>query len=170
MPSFRTLLFVLLATGTLALALLPNAEKPDVRARVDAPASLDAGAKGRIAVEMKLGSGWHVNSHTPSETYLIPTVVTLTASRGTLSPVRYPKDVEKQFSFSEKPLRVYEGTVRFEADLDLPADAIGPASIRGSLSYQACNDRQCFPPGKILLEASVAVSDAGKSGSLAHRR
>lgn len=157
-PSFRTLLFVALTTGSLALALSPSAERPDVRAKVDAPVSLVAGARGTIAVEMNLGSGWHVNSHTPSEAYLIPTSVTLTVSRGTLSAVRYPKDVEKRFSFSDKPLRVYEGTVRFEADLDLPAEATGPVSIRGNLSYQACNDRQCFAPAKIPMEASVAVS------------
>ena len=111
---------------------------------------------------MRLGPGWHVNSHTPSESFLIPTEVALTVSSGMLSAVRYPKDVERTFSFSEKPLRVYEGTVRFEADVDLPSDAIAPISIRGSVSYQACNDRQCFAPSKIPLEATVAVTGARK--------
>jgi Disulphide bond corrector protein DsbC len=98
-----------------------------------------------------------VNSHTPSESYLIPTEVTLTASAGALSSVRYPKDVEKRFSFSDKPLRVYAGTVRFEADLDLPSGAGGSVSIAGSVSYQACDDKQCFTPAKIPLEAPIAV-------------
>lgn len=166
MRSFRIVL-VLLATGLLTLALSPNAEKPDVQAKVKTPDHVSAGARGKIAVEMTMGPGWHVNSHTPSESFLIPTNVSLTASAGTLSPIRYPKDVEKQFSFSDKPLRVYEGTVRFETDLDLPADAAGPVAIRGNVSYQACNDRQCFPPGKIPLEASIPVSGGGKSGTSA---
>lgn len=154
-------LFGVLATALFRPALSP--EKPDVRARILAPPPLAAGSKATLAVEMTLGANWHVQSHFPSEKYLIPTVVTLSASAGELSPIRYPKDVEKRFSFAEKPLRVYEGTVRFETSLQLPAGAIGEVSITGTLSYQACNERQCFAPAQIPLAASFAVS-AGAVG------
>ncbi len=145
---------VLATTATLPL----HAEKPDVRAKIIVPASAPAGAKSTLAVELTLGPQWHVNSHTPSETFLIPTDLSLTTSAGTLSPVRYPSQVERRFSFSEKPLRVYEGTVRFETDLDLPSTAAGKAAIAGTLSYQACNDRQCFAPAKIPLDATIGIS------------
>ena len=135
-----------------------SAEGPDIRAKVTAPASLAPGAKGKVVVEMTMGAGWHVNSHTPSEKFLIPTNVTLAASAGTFSAVRYPKDVERRFEFSETPLRVYEGTVRFEADLALPRDAAGKVAVSGAVSYQACDDKQCFAPAKIPLETSVAIS------------
>jgi len=128
---------------------------PDVRATLAAPPAAAAGAKTTIAVEMTIGPGWHVNSHTPSEPYLIPTAATLTASAGSLSPVRYAKDEEKKFTFSDKPLRVYTGTVRFETDLEVPAGASGDVSVEGNLSYQACNDQQCFPPARIPLKAVV---------------
>lgn len=162
MLSFRSLLLALFAAAP-ALCPLPlfAAEKPDVRARITAPANLAAGSKATLAVEMTLGTSWHVNSHNPSEKFLIPTEVTLTTSAGALSPVRYPKDVERRFAFSDKPLRVYAGTARFETDLELPAGASGKVSVAGNLSYQACNDRQCFPPAKVPLEASLAVSTAG---------
>jgi hypothetical protein len=137
-----------------------GAEAPDVGARVVAPTKLAAGATATVIVEMALGSNWHVNSHTPSEKFLIPTEVKLTTSAGTLSAVRYPPQVEKRFPFSEKPMAVYEGTVRFESDLSLPRGAAGPVSLAGTLSYQACNDKQCFAPAKIPLEASIAVSGA----------
>jgi len=153
-------LFAILAVASALIPIPLPAEKPDVRARLIAPAELAAGSKGTIAVEMTIGGKWHVNSHTPSESYLIPTEVTLTASAGALSSVRYPGDVEKRFSFSDKPLRVYAGTVRFEADLDLPAGAGGSVSIAGSVSYQACDDKQCFAPAKIPLEATLAVRAA----------
>lgn len=149
-------LFAILATVFLSEPLAA-AEKPDVRARLIAPARLTSGSKTTLAVEMTIGSGWHVNSHMPSEPYLIPTNVSLTAPRGNLSAVRYPKDVSRRFEFSEKPLRVYEGTVRFEADLDVPAGAGGDLRMAGDLSYQACNERQCFAPAKIPLEATIAV-------------
>ncbi len=146
------------ALAACALPLL--AQKPDVRARIVAPSSLAAGSKATLTIELTLGPTWHVNSHTPSETFLVPTDLDLTTSAGTLSPVHYPAHVERRFSFSEKPLRVYEGTVRFETDLALPAAARGQASIAGALSYQACNDQQCFPPAKIPLEASIAITSA----------
>ncbi len=157
------LLPALLASGTLLAAGPTPAQSPDVRARIVAPAGLAAGTTGTVAVELTLGPGWHANSHTPSEKFLIPTVVTLGSPGGTFSPVRYPKDVERKFSFADSPLRVYEGTVRFEADLTIPKEASGPVPLSGSVSYQACNDRQCFAPAAIPLQASVAVLPAGRS-------
>jgi DsbC/DsbD-like thiol-disulfide interchange protein len=147
--------------GLLALfcfALPLRAEKPDVRARIVAPPSVAAGATATLVVEMTLGPDWHVNSHTPGEKYLIPTSVTLTTTTGALSPIRYPPHVEKRFAFSEEPMAVYEGTVRFQTDLSLPDDATGEVSIAGTVAFQACNDRQCFPPSKIPLEAKLTAS------------
>lgn len=138
--------------------IAPAAGGPDIRAKLAAPPEIKAGAKTTIAVEMTIGSGWHVNSHTPSEPYLIPTAASLTASAGSLSPVRYAKDEEKRFTFSDKPLRVYTGTVRFETDLEVPAGASGDVSVEGNLSYQACNDQQCFPPAKIPLKATAKIT------------
>lgn len=144
----------------------PSAAKPDVQATLLTPATAASGSKATIAVELKLGPGWHVNSHTPSESFLIPTSVTLSSGTARLSPVRYPKPVEKRFGFSEKPLAVYEGTVRFETELEVPAGAAGSVTITGSLSYQACNDQQCFAPATIPLKAGVmTITGPAKSVS-----
>jgi hypothetical protein len=152
MRSFLTLLF--LASAALSTA----AGGPDIRAKLVAPPEVKAGAKTTVAIEMTIGPGWHVNSHTPSEPYLIPTAAALTASAGTLSPIRYAKDEEKKFSFSDKPLRVYTGTVRFETDLEVPAKGGADVTLEGNLSYQACNDQQCFPPAKIPLKAAAKIT------------
>jgi DsbC/DsbD-like thiol-disulfide interchange protein len=134
------------------------AEKPDVHARLEASARLVAGTTLPVVVEMTIGSGWHVNSHTPTEKYLIPTVITLGSGGGTFSPVRYPPDVVKQLAFAQHPLRIYEGTVTFESDFHVSADAAGPLRIAGAAAYQACDDRQCFPPSRIPLEAVIQIS------------
>jgi hypothetical protein len=150
----------LLALAILVLpvsAPLAAAEKPDVRAKLTTLGPAAGGSKALLVVELTVGAGWHVNSHTPSEPWLIPTNVTLAASGGTLSPVRYPGDVARRFEFSEKPLRVYEGTVRFEADLDLPAKN-GAFRVTAEIAYQACNERQCFAPAKIPLSATIIRS------------
>ena len=156
-PRPRVVTLLLAAAATLAVSMPLLAQKPDVKVRVVLPPGATPGAKTPVVVEMTLGPKWHVNSHKPSEDFLIPTDVTLKASEGRLSPIRYPKDVEKKFAFSEKPLKVYEGTVRFEADLDLPPSAKGVISLSGTLGYQACNDEQCFMPEKVPLEAKLPV-------------
>ena len=152
---------------TIALALLGplplSAEKPDVHARILAPASAAPGAKVTVVVELTIGPRWHVNSHTPAEAFLIPTDLSLTASAGTLSPVRYPPHAERRFAFSDKPLRVYEGSVRLEADIEIPSNAPESISISGALAYQACNEQQCFAPAKIPLAATVSLARPSKN-------
>ena len=160
----RRILVVMAVACAFAARVRPlDAQKPDVRANLIVPPSVPAGARATLYVELSLGPNWHVNSHTPSEAFLVPTDLSLSTSAGTLSPVRYPPQVERRFSFSEKALQVYEGTVRFETDLSLPADARGKASISGALFYQACNDHQCFPPAKIPLGADIVISQARKA-------
>ncbi|MFI5181676.1 MAG: protein-disulfide reductase DsbD domain-containing protein [Thermoanaerobaculia bacterium] len=168
--SRRSTLLVPFALALLVLArpatpAPPDASKPDVKAALLAPRAAAPGSKTTVVVELTLGRGWHVNSHTPSESFLIPTNVTLASGTGRLSSVRYPKHVEKRFAFWEKPLAVYEGTVRFEADLEVPSGAAGKVAISGQLSYQACNDQQCFAPAKIPLEASVGLAPPSKAPS-----
>ena len=151
-----------LAGGLLAASLgsvvARAADKPDVRAKVIVAEHAVAGSKVPVVVEMTIAPGFHVNSHTPSDKFLIPTNVAITATAGSLSAFRYPRDVEKRFSFSDKPLKVYEGTVRFEADLELPAETKGDVTLQGALTYQACNDVQCFAPARIELEARLAAA------------
>ena len=155
----RTLLrapIVLLAAWLAAPSLA--AERPDVRAALQAPAKLAPGARATVTVELRIGEGWHVNSHAPADVFLVPTEVALAAPGAKLSAVRYPKDVERRFPFSDKPLRVYDGTVRFEADLELPRTATGNVTVEGSVSYQACNERQCFAPASLPLQARISTA------------
>jgi len=159
--------FVALSTAVASPGPALSADAPDVRAVLAAPAVAAGGSMVPLTVTMTIGPGWHVNSHLPSEAYIIPTGVMLSSSAGALSPVRYPGDIVRRLAFDEKPLRLYEGVARFAADLALPAAAGGTVSILGRVTYQACNDRQCFPPVTIELAASVRIGSGaeGATGS-----
>ena len=53
----------------------------------------------------------------------------------------------QKFSFSDKPLSVFEGEFKVTAKFKIPANApAGAAKLEGKLRYQACNDRMCLPP------------------------
>src|SRR5215471_20403867 len=91
------------------------------------------GARFQAAVVVDITGGYHINSRHPSETYLIPTVLKLDKPQGvTPGLVIYPKGQMKKFTFSEKPLSVYEGraVLKFAATAS-PALAIGNHSIHG---------------------------------------
>jgi hypothetical protein len=106
----RRLAFLLLAFALPgALFALP----PDPASLLTAEASLTPAAqpgRGTLAVRAKLQAGWHVNSHTPSEEYLIPTTLALAPAAGVkFGEPLYPEGKTEKFSFSESPLSVYAG-------------------------------------------------------------
>ena len=133
---------------------------------------------GTLSLEGNIAEGWHVNSHRPSEEYLIPTEVKLDAAPGvSFGTARYPEGVLKKFAFSEKPLSVYEN--RFTIEVPVTWAGGKPPSLSGIIEYQACNDRQCNPPASAMFRAeipegagaaglpggAVALSDAPRGGS-----
>jgi len=65
--------------------------------------------RGTLEVQARVAQGWHVNSHSPSEDYLIPTAVRLEPASGVaFEEARYPDGVLRKFAFSQTPLSVYE--------------------------------------------------------------
>ena len=129
------------------LALIP-ATAPTAKAgsTVDAKLSFD------------LRPGYHVNSSTPSENYLIP--LKLTWNPGSLNPgdITYPKPQMEKYSFSKVPLSVYTGEFAVITKFQIPATApMGPATLTGKIRYQACNDRMCLPPKNLDVKMQVMV-------------
>jgi thioredoxin:protein disulfide reductase len=133
--------------------------------------SLDPVPRGKefqAAVVVKINTGYHMNSHKPTDSYLIPTTLTPQLPAGfTMAgePV-YPAGKNEKFPFSpDKPLNVYTGSVTFR--VKLTADdkaALGKTSIPVTLRFQACNLSACLPPVKIPLTVELNVAAAGKTG------
>lgn len=117
------------------------------------------GAAVKAAVAARIAPGFHVNSHTPNEEYLIPTELKLEPSANvSVERVVYPKGVLKTFAFSEKPLSVYEGEFVVGALLKtLRAIAAGNYELKGKLAYQACNNSACLPPTSVPVTLSLKV-------------
>jgi len=111
----------------------------------------------RVAIQFSMDKPWHMNSHTPLEDYLIPTVLELGETPGvSLVSTVYPAHKEVKFDFSPTPLAVYEES--FTVGAVLKAEGVLPASLPFALNYQACNDKQCAPPN--TLELAVATGAA----------
>lgn len=136
--------------------------------------SLDPVPRGKAfeaAVVVHIAEGYHMNSHKPSDTYLIPTTLTPKVPAGIrLVDTMYPPGSLKKFAFSpDKPLDVYSGSVTLR--LKLMAEdtaAIGATTVPMILRYQACNNSACLPPVKVPVTAELRVAAAGSAAKPVH--
>jgi thiol:disulfide interchange protein DsbD len=129
------------------------------------------GKEFQVAVVVEIARGFHMNSHHPSDAYLIPTAITPQIPAGfQLGDIIYPEGHAQKFSFSpDKPLDVYSGSVTLKLRLLTRTSApLGGTAIPMILRYQACNDSTCLPPVKLPVEAKVVVAGADARGRVAH--
>jgi thioredoxin:protein disulfide reductase len=123
-----------------------------------APVQAKIGATVDAKLPLQLRTGYHVQSNTPTDKYLIP--LKLTWNPGPLEPatVIYPKPLMEKYSFSEMPQSVFSGNFELTTKFKVPTGAIaGPTAMTGKLRYQACNDNMCLPPKTIDVSLQVDV-------------
>jgi len=148
--------------GAIAAGLLylPSARTQGNILSVQPPPAVPAkrGATAQAKVKVSLQSGYHVNSNTPSDDYLIPLKLTWTPGPLESPVVAYPKPHMEKYEFSDKPLSVFTGDFELNTAFKVPANApVGPAVMAGKLRYQACNNKACFPPKTVDVKLPVQV-------------
>ena len=128
------------------------------------------GSQFQIAVVVKIRSGFHINAREKSEEYLIATDLLADAPAGfQLGDVSYPKGALHSFTFSKKPLNVYEGTITLRLPVTALANApLGAQHIPLKLRYQACSTEICLPPVTLVLDAALNVAASASSSKPAH--
>jgi DsbC/DsbD-like thiol-disulfide interchange protein len=161
MKTFLAIVFSIALAGTAAWAQGPGQV---VKAKVTMASPVaQPNSVVRAAVVAEVVSGYHINDHHPSLEYLIPTEVKVEPSQQvTVQDITYPKGEPKKFAFSDAPLSVYEGTVRFDVALQVDRKTVpGNYEVKGKLAYQACNDHACLPPASVPLLFSFKVVRRG---------
>jgi len=117
----------------------------------------------RVALYVRLPNGFHVQSDSPRDPLLIPTVVTVDVPDGiAATEVVFPRAVDLAQLGSEQLLAVFEQEFAIGVRL-----AVGAAMKEGMvrvpvhLRYQSCNDTTCFPPATADAEWTFQVVAAG---------
>ncbi len=134
-------------------------------------APVPRGKEFQVALAVEIAHGYHMNSHHPTDKYLIPTTLTPKLPTGfELLDTIYPAGRIEKFSFSpDKGLDVYSGSVTLKLRLIAHNDApIGAVTLPVTLRYQACNDTTCLPPVKVPVDVRVDVAAAGAATHAAH--
>ncbi|HSS43792.1 MAG TPA: cytochrome c biogenesis protein CcdA [Thermoanaerobaculia bacterium] len=109
------------------------------------------GNAGTLRLDARLATGWHVNSHHPSEDYLIATAIRLDPAAGVeAQEPRYPDGKLKKFAFADQPLSVYQD--HFSVEIPVSWSGAPPAALAGTVDFQACNDTQCLAPASVRFQ------------------
>ncbi len=154
-----------LALGCLAClpapAQQPRAGAPSVEL-VSAPEiTVTRGKAGAVPLGFRITRGFHVNSNTPRSEYLIPTELKMEALTDiVVSGVKYPAGQDLTFDFAPgEKLSVYSGDFTLTVSVrPLKSVVPGRYRLRGTLRYQACDNRACYPPKKLPVEFEVKVA------------
>jgi hypothetical protein len=102
---------------------------------------------------LQLRNGYHVNSNTPSDEFLIPLRFTWTDGAAQAGEVTFPKPQLEKYQFSEKPLSVFTGDFKAQTKFKI----LSTGTVAGKLRYQACNEKACLPPRTIDIKVPVEI-------------
>jgi hypothetical protein len=120
---------------------------------------VDAGSSTEASVVLTIASGYHVNANPPSQSYLIPTELTVEPTDGmTAGKPVYPQSVTRKFPFDPNPFAVYEGETTIKLPLKVASTATkGTHTLNAKLRVQACDDKACYRPGEIATPIPVTI-------------
>jgi hypothetical protein len=160
--AIATALAICLLTGARASAQEGFGSKvPSVTLSAPTIPSIIRGTPGKAELHFHITPGFHINSNTPSEEYLIPTALRMDAPTDiVVGRIIYPTGQNITLPFApDLKLNVYSGefsvlvTVR-----PLSSVLPGKYALRGRLKYQACDKAACYPPKELPVNFEVKVA------------
>jgi thiol:disulfide interchange protein DsbD len=125
-----------------------------------------------VVLAADIADGWHVNSHDPKSTSLVPTTLSVTAPPGfEIGDIEYPPGEEHTFAFAAgETLDVYSKRVRFRIPVTVKTSFTqSGASFEAKLHYQPCDDSRCLRPADVsrtfLVKRPAAASSLQPASS-----
>jgi thiol:disulfide interchange protein DsbD len=156
---------VLLFAGAAAPAQpLGQEQRATVTKAVVNASGFRPGDKGMAAVVLDVKEGFHAQSRTPTQDYLIKFDVKPEENPAvTFGEVVYPPGKEETYPELGK-LSVYTGRVVLYLPFEVKPDAKpGELKITGRLTYQICDDKSCYPPERPKFTIETKVVGAGEA-------
>ena len=155
---------VALLAGAAMLAQQAPASRPvlvSVTTRVSAE-RITPGQRFQVTVDLEPSSGIHV--YAPDVVRYRPIAVTVRPQAGMalVGAPRYPAAETYYYAPLKETVPVYQKPFRVvqEVALERSAKPGSTISVAGILSYQACDDRICYPPRTLPLTWTVRVKEA----------
>jgi len=157
--SVASLVLALFSAGALAQGGRPKVELTPL-AEAD---GVYPGTALKVALEVALPDGVHMQSNRPRDPLLIPTRIVAAPPAGVVvSDVLYPPPTDFAQAGQSAPLAVFEQ--RFVAMVNVSiAKEVAPGVVQLPLTlrYQACDASTCFPPTKEDTAVALRVVAPG---------
>ena len=161
------------AVAALVFATAPlAAQQPSTRPvllQVSSRLSVERAVVGdRFTVTLDLTPAPKIHVYAPTVVDYKPIAFTVRAQPGLIvGPVSYPPTEKYFYAPLKETIDVYQKPFRVTQELGLDASAAGRASLKGvstltvqgTLSYQACDEKICFPPRTVPMSWTVAVKE-----------
>ena len=122
---------------------------------------LPAGKSCRIAVQVIVDKGWHINTNPAKPDTFVPTELKIKSKQGvTLRDVKYPPATKKiEVPGLKEAQEVYEENFIIYGVLDVPGDPEeSQDELEIDVKYQACNVQACLPPRTYKLSGKLAIA------------
>ena len=152
--------------------LLRTTQRAEIKHVVAEKFPVARGTKVRLAMEIEILPGMHVNANPPTYDWLIPVEVSIGDNAGVaVAETFYPEAKLMKFSWGDDdPIAVYEGKIVAGLELEIAAlTALGDRNLEVMLDYQACDDAMCYAPNKSTFTYALTVvadeADSVKSTS-----
>lgn len=125
-----------------------------------ASVKVKAGQSVTIALKLSIASGWHIFGPEPKVEGVRPSALAVSTAPGlAVSPVRMPAARKVRVEALGADANVYEGVITVPVTVKAASGAtVGPRTLEATLSYQACSEKQCLMPRKLVVKLSVGVT------------
>ncbi len=119
-------------------------------------AEVSAGMSQDVEVRFRVDAGFHINSHTPKDEFLLPTALKFDLPETCkLLDEHYPAGTAFRLQGADgDSLDVYQN--EFGVRLRLIAKR-GSSTLTGVLHYQACDSAACFPPRTLPVQVLITA-------------
>ena len=153
------------ALVVLAVSSAAYAQLRGIKAVVTPVAESDSvhpGSHVRLALQVELPKGFHVQSNKPRDPLLIATELTVETPAGaSVAEVVFPTPVDLKQLGADEPLAVFDERFSIGVRVAVASSATGEITIPARLRYQACDDKACFAPTTVTTQWALRVVAAG---------
>lgn len=107
-----------------------------------------------VFMKATIDAGWHVYSQTVKEGGPVKTTFTFPASKQytLVGNTIEPKPITRNEKVFGMDVSFFENEVVFQQKIKLKA---GQVTVKGTLEYMTCNDKQCLPPEDLTFSIPV---------------
>lgn len=118
-----------------------------------------AGESSVIKIKIEIKKGYHIQANKVNDEYLVPTILAISDYK-TIKPgiPQYPRSKKIQLEDTDISLDVYDGVFEIKIPVTVAKEIPkGKHTIKGTLQYQACDNKTCLFPKTIAFSFTIKV-------------